>query len=105
VAPSVLNRVEKMGFPTLGRQWFAGPWHAGTADLIASRDFRESGVCDVAYVSRQLERHRRGEIDATRQLFRVVQFGIWFARLSSGADMFMEKEPSAPAARSSVRVS
>jgi asparagine synthase (glutamine-hydrolysing) len=102
VTDSVLDRVDKMGFPTLGHQWFAGPWHDGAADVLASRALRESGVCNVAHAQRELERHRRGEVDATRELFRLVQFAIWFQRISTRAGVV--DEPSAIAKRPSVRV-
>ena len=69
----VRSRVDKMGFPTSARRWFAGPLYAPMLDLLSSRATRERGLFDVARIRRDLERHAAGEIDVSSGLFNVAQ--------------------------------
>ncbi len=74
IPESVRTRVDKMGFPTPMSAWFRGPLHARILDIVNSREFRERGIYDVAAVARDLERHRRGEIDVANKLWDIVQW-------------------------------
>ena len=69
----VRERVDKMGFPTSARGWFAGPLYEPMRDLLASRHIRERGLYDVERIARDLERHKNGEIDVSSGLFNVAQ--------------------------------
>ena len=69
----VRDRVDKMGFPTSAKKWFAGPLYAPMRDLLASRRTRERGLYDVDRIERDLERHKAGEIDVSSGLFNVAQ--------------------------------
>ena len=69
----VRDRVDKMGFPTSAKKWFAGPLYAPMRDLLASRSTRERGLYDVDRIERDLERHKAGEIDVSSGLFNVAQ--------------------------------
>jgi len=51
------------------------------ADLLKSREMRERGIYDINTISADLDRHRRGDIDAADRLFDVAQFELW-SRLS-----------------------
>jgi asparagine synthase (glutamine-hydrolysing) len=77
----VRTRLDKMGFPTPEKKWFAGPWYAPTRDLLRSQVLRESGICDANRICRDLEQHRDGQIDVARQLFHVAEFGLWLNSL------------------------
>jgi asparagine synthase (glutamine-hydrolysing) len=77
IAESVRTRLDKMGFPTPGRHWFAGPWYEPARDLLASRRLRESGICNVEAVQKDLEQHRAGAIDVATRLFQLAEFGVW----------------------------
>jgi hypothetical protein len=74
-----------MGFPTPVGMWFAGPWYEPARDLMDSRKLRESGVCDVDSAIRDLDRHRAGQVDMSRGLFQLSQFGVWLESMSSPA--------------------
>ena len=69
----VRDRVDKMGFPTSAKKWFAGPLYAPMRDLLASRRTRERGLYDVDRIELDLERHKAGEIDVSSGLFNVAQ--------------------------------
>ena len=74
IIPEVVReRVDKMGFPTSARDWFAGVLYAPMRDLLASRHTRERGLYDVERIARDLERHKVGEIDVSSSLFNVAQ--------------------------------
>ena len=69
----VRTRVDKMGFPTSARRWFAGPLYEPMRDLLASRSTSDRGLYDVDRIARDLDRHRAGEIDVSSGLFNVAQ--------------------------------
>jgi asparagine synthase (glutamine-hydrolysing) len=75
---TVRERVDKWGFPFPLKQWIAGPLHDRVRDLLSSAAVRERGIYDVAAITRALERHRAGEVDAANSLFNIVQVETWF---------------------------
>jgi asparagine synthase (glutamine-hydrolysing) len=74
---SVRTRPDKMGFPVPSRTWLAGDLSTAVLNLLGDRSFRERGIFRPEAIRRDLERHRRGEIDVSRQLFNIVQFEVW----------------------------
>jgi asparagine synthase (glutamine-hydrolysing) len=85
IAERVRTRLDKMGFPTPSRSWFAGPWYAPMRDLLSSRTIRECGFVHVDAVTRDLERHRRGEVNAASRLFSLAEFGLWSEQAVGGS--------------------
>jgi len=84
IPESVRARVDKMGFPTMARDWFAGPWYEPMQDLLASRETRERGIFKVEALRAGLERHRKGEIDLAHPLLtNVAQVELWLRGLST----------------------
>jgi asparagine synthase (glutamine-hydrolysing) len=78
IPESVRLRSHKFGFPTSARRWFAGPLADGMRDIIHDGAAMRSGWFDRAAVERELERHIRGETNATNLLFNVAQLDAWF---------------------------
>jgi len=76
IPESVRSRVDKMGFPTASKKWFAHDLHEPLRDLLGSRSVRERGIYNVGALSADLDRHRRGEIDLANRLFHVAEFEI-----------------------------
>ena len=76
IPESVRSRVDKMGFPTAGQRWFAHDLYEPVRDLLGSRATRERGIYDTSVILKDLDRHRRGEIDAANRLFHMVEFEI-----------------------------
>ncbi|WHZ21024.1 MAG: Asparagine synthetase [glutamine-hydrolyzing] [Nitrospira sp.] len=76
IPESVRARVDKMGFPTASKKWFAHDLHEPLRDILGSRTVRERGIYNVGALLTDLERHRRGEIDFADKLFHVAEFEI-----------------------------
>ena len=83
IAEGVRSRVDKMGFPTPSRTWFAGPWAGPLRDILASRLLRESGIVDIATVERALDRHVEGRDDVSGRLFRLAEYALWAETIQS----------------------
>ena len=76
IPESVRTRPDKMGFPTAGQKWFAQELYEPMADILASRRVKERGIYNMQTVIRDLERHKRGEIDVHHDLFHLAEFEI-----------------------------
>lgn len=79
IPESVRTRVDKMGFPTPARSWFAQALSEPALDLMTGRAARERGIYNIDAIVRDMERHRRGEIDLTGRIFDVAQYEAWCA--------------------------
>ena len=77
IPDSVRLRRQKFGFPTSSRRWFAGPLADGLRDIVRGGAAMRSGWFDQVAVERELERHVRGETDASNLLFNVAQLDSW----------------------------
>jgi asparagine synthase (glutamine-hydrolysing) len=78
--PEVVRaRVDKMGFPTPSTTWFREELYEPTRDVFASREFADLGLFDPRAAQALLERHKRRELDASADLFTLVQFTKWAA--------------------------
>ena len=92
IPASVRLRRQKFGFPTSAKRWFAGPLADGMRDIVHDGRAMRSGWFDRPAVERELERHVRGETDATNLLFNVAQLDAfldwhaagWEPRASEG---------------------
>jgi asparagine synthase (glutamine-hydrolysing) len=79
IPEAVRTRVDKMGFPTPLAAWFRNGLYEPMQDTLASQAVRERGIYNVDAIRRDLERHRRGEVDAALGLFNVAQFERWLS--------------------------
>ena len=77
IAEGVRTRLDKMGFPTPGRHWFAGPWYEPMQDLLSSQHLRETGFCNVEVIRNDLQRHREGQIDVAGPMFQMAELAVW----------------------------
>ncbi len=78
--PSVRDRRDKLGFVTPERRWFRGALGDLAADVFSSPRFAERGLADPGATRDRLERHRRGELDAGMELWRVLNLELWARR-------------------------
>ena len=78
--PEVRNRRDKLGFVTPEAGFLRAELGALAADVFASRSFAERGFVDAVAARRRLERHRRGELDAGMELWRVLNLELWAQR-------------------------
>jgi asparagine synthase (glutamine-hydrolysing) len=79
IPESVRARVEKFGFPVPVKQWISDALYQPARDLLGSRGARERGIYNIDNILRDLERHRRGEIDVGYKIFNVMQFETWLS--------------------------
>lgn len=79
IPESVRARPEKFGFPVPVRDWMAKALYEPARDMITSQASRERGIYNIDSILRDLDRHRRGEIDVGYKIFNVVQFEAWSA--------------------------
>lgn len=73
----VRTRVDKMGFPTPARKWFAGQLYEPLRELLASQKTRERGIYDVDAVLDDLDRHHRGQGGISAPVFEIAEFELW----------------------------
>jgi len=87
IPEAVRARPAKLGFPVPLSKWLVGPLYEAFRERITSRQARERGIYNVDSIVRDLDRHRRGEVDVSANLFRVAQFEIWSELLRSDPGM------------------
>lgn len=75
--PLVRDRVDKLGFVTPEGRWLRGRLGELAADVFASRSFAERGFVNAPTARNRLERHRRGELQAGFELWRVLNLELW----------------------------
>ena len=84
IPESVRVRRDKMGFPTPVKRWLAGELYGPVRELLEGREVRERGIYNVPAILQDLEAHRRGVIDVSGRIFRVVQFEMWSRMIQRG---------------------
>lgn len=77
IPESVRMRVDKMGFPVPLKKWMRGEVLEAVADTLHSRPCRERGIYNRSALANIIDKHRRGEVDASLSLFYVGQFEAW----------------------------
>lgn len=87
IPESVRGRVDKMGFPTASKKWFAHDLYEPLRDILGSQAVRERGIYNATLVLTDLDRHRRGEIDCANRLFHVAEFEILSEILRQDPDL------------------
>ncbi|HNI67001.1 MAG TPA: asparagine synthase (glutamine-hydrolyzing) [Nitrospira sp.] len=73
---SVRGRVDKMGFPTASKKWFAHDLYEPLRDVLGSQAVRERGIYNAKAILADLDRHRKGEADFANRLFHVAEFEL-----------------------------
>jgi len=68
---------KKMGFPTPLRQWLRDPRVEPLLETLTERDGFLGSVVDLAAVDGLLDRHRRGQLDATDRIWRLMNLHLW----------------------------
>ena len=76
IPETVRARVDKMGFPTASKKWFAHDLYEPLRDILGSRAVRERGIYNAGALIKDLDRHRQGEVDLANKLFHIAEFEI-----------------------------
>jgi asparagine synthase (glutamine-hydrolysing) len=67
----------KMGFPTPIRQWLTEPRAESLLNSLGRRDGLVASCLDTRAVNELLDRHRRGLVDGTDRIWRLLNLQIW----------------------------
>jgi asparagine synthase (glutamine-hydrolysing) len=68
---------KKMGFPTPLRQWLLSPRAEPIFAALRSREGLLAGYLNREEVSRLIDRHRQGVVDATDRIWRLLNLQVW----------------------------
>lgn len=79
IPETVRTRIDKMGFPTSSRRWFAEDLYDTMRELLSTPEVRSRGIYDLKQIRSDLERHRAGDKDVAKELFNFAQFERWMA--------------------------
>jgi asparagine synthase (glutamine-hydrolysing) len=77
IPESVRSRPDKMGFNFPLKTWVGTSLYEPLHDILSSQAVRERGIYDAPAIRRDLERHQRGDINVSSELFNVAQFEAW----------------------------
>jgi asparagine synthase (glutamine-hydrolysing) len=75
--PVVRDRTDKLGFVTPEARWLRGAVGDLAEDVFASQAFADRGFVDVAAARGLLQRHRSGEVTASRTIWRALNVELW----------------------------
>jgi asparagine synthase (glutamine-hydrolysing) len=76
ISPDILYR-KKMGFPTPIKQWLLEDPASAMVDSLLDRDGFIAEYLHLPAIEKLLERHRRGAVDATDRIWRLLNLQIW----------------------------
>jgi len=74
---AVRDRRDKVGFGTPERSWLVGEVGELAEEAFASRELAERGFVDPGEARALLVRHRSGQTDASRTLWRALSLELW----------------------------
>jgi asparagine synthase (glutamine-hydrolysing) len=69
---SIVNRSDKMGFPTPFAHWLKGPLKNYILDTFASKAFKQRGLFHPEKVVKLLEIHCQSQTDCSWILWRIL---------------------------------
>lgn len=79
----VVERKDKLGFPTPVSHWFRGELRGWVESVFHDRRFLDRGIFDSAEVARVMERHLAGE-DRSWDLWRFLSTEFWARQFLDG---------------------
>jgi len=77
IPETIRIRTEKMGFPTPVARWFRNELYERVRDILSTQDVKERGIYKVPKNIKEFDSHKKGEIDISSKIFRIVQFELW----------------------------
>ena len=87
----VLERQDKMGYPTPCSQWFRGPLRSWVEDTLRSQRFAQHGLLQPGGTLEVLKSHLGGQ-DRSWELWRFLSLEHWMSLYLDG-DGFRETPP------------
>lgn len=83
--PGIINRKDKMGYPTPAAVWFRQQLKDYVASILFSNSFKKRGYFDNEAVKRKYEEHQMGEKDHSSEMWRWITAEIFLR-------MFIDKK-------------
>lgn len=74
----IVERTDKKGYPTPVARWFREGQREKTREILYSREMERRKVFNADGVRQHFERHCRGEIDASWEIYRWLTTELWF---------------------------
>jgi asparagine synthase (glutamine-hydrolysing) len=78
--PEISQRKDKMGYPTPMARWFRTIQKTNVEELLFSDEVRRRKILNPDGVKLQIDRHNRGEVDASWEIYRWITMELWFRR-------------------------
>ncbi|MFH1550212.1 MAG: asparagine synthase C-terminal domain-containing protein [Planctomycetota bacterium] len=76
----IVNRYDKMGYPTPMANWFRNEVYDDLRDVVLSRRCIERGIFSRDGLERLISSHKNGRKDANWELYRILATELWFER-------------------------
>ena len=77
IPSNILARRDKIGFDTPEEIWFREEMSRWLAEIIDSRSMNNRGFYNIPELKHLFERHRKGEVNASRPVWRAVNLELW----------------------------
>jgi asparagine synthase (glutamine-hydrolysing) len=74
----IVERKDKKGYPTPMARWFREGLREKTREVLCSAELAQRHIFDPAGVRHRFEKHCRGEIDASWEIYRWLTTELWF---------------------------
>jgi asparagine synthase (glutamine-hydrolysing) len=87
----VRTRVDKMGFPTGRKNWFAPALYDPLHALFSSQKTRERGILQTDRILQNLERMKLDGSETVLPIFQLAQFELWCRQVESKQSSTLSK--------------
>lgn len=76
--PEIVDRKDKLGYPTPINRWLRQPWARPALELLNESRTRQRGIWDADKVNDLVQRHLSGSANIGDELWRLFTCEIWF---------------------------
>lgn len=73
----ITNRKDKIGFETPEAEWFRSELSTWVEGILHSSSLKNRGFYDINHLKKTWEKHKKGVINASRPLWRVINLELW----------------------------
>jgi len=77
----IINRKDKKGFSNPRDKWFrTAKFQQYIFELINSESFKRRGYFDSACANKQYQKHLKGKIDSSKEIWKWINLEVWFRK-------------------------
>jgi asparagine synthase (glutamine-hydrolysing) len=102
ILPSEILTRRKMGFPVPFGRWMQTGWSAVARDVLLDRRARQRGIFVPAAVERLLDGHARGNVNASDEIWGLLNLELWYRSCIDGDGIQVLHAPSGEALPNTV---